>query len=130
VIEEPENGRVLVLPPLGTKTEPPANATPEERFQLELTWNKATRRKLVANWKGALRDANLSVPESGTLKIVEVSPGERVIVLPRIELVPEPFVHDDCHRFAEGTSRYEIEPAFFQPSRNNHVFGWYTTSGS
>ena len=33
-------------------------------------------------------------------------------------------------RFAEGTSRYEIEPAFFQPSRKSHVFGWYTTSGS
>jgi hypothetical protein len=30
----------------------------------------------------------------------------------------------------EGTSRYEIEPAFFQPSRNSHVLGWYTTSGS
>ena len=35
-----------------------------------------------------------------------------------------------CHRFAEGTSRYEIAPAFFQPSRKSHVLGWYTTSGS
>jgi hypothetical protein len=35
-----------------------------------------------------------------------------------------------CQRFAEGTSRYEIEPAFFHPSRKSQVFGWYTTSGS
>jgi hypothetical protein len=26
-----------------------------------------------------------------------------------------------CHRFAEGTSRYEIVPAFFQPARKSHV---------
>ena len=35
-----------------------------------------------------------------------------------------------CQRFAEGMSWYEIEPAFFQPARKSHVFGWYTTSGS
>jgi hypothetical protein len=34
------------------------------------------------------------------------------------------------HRLADGTSRHEIAPAFFQPSRKSHVFGWYTTSGS
>jgi hypothetical protein len=32
--------------------------------------------------------------------------------------------------FGDGMSRQEIAPAFFQPSLNNQVFGWYTTSGS
>jgi hypothetical protein len=32
--------------------------------------------------------------------------------------------------FADGTSRQEIDPDFFQPSRSSQVLGWYTTSGS
>ena len=31
---------------------------------------------------------------------------------------------------ADGTSWHEIAPAFFQPTRRSHVFGWYTISGS
>jgi len=37
---------------------------------------------------------------------------------------------EDYRCFADGTSRQEIDPAFFQPSLNSHVLGWYTTSGS
>src|SRR5262245_28824802 len=32
--------------------------------------------------------------------------------------------------FADGTSRTEIGPCIFQLSRNSHVRGWYTISGS
>ena len=30
----------------------------------------------------------------------------------------------------DGTSRYEIAPAFAQPTRSSQVLGWYTTRGS
>jgi hypothetical protein len=34
-----------------------------------------------------------------------------------------------AQRLAEGTSRVEIvAPCFFQPSRSNHVLGWYTST--
>ena len=32
--------------------------------------------------------------------------------------------------FADGTSWHEIDPAFFQPSLNSHVLGWYVIRGS
>ena len=32
--------------------------------------------------------------------------------------------------FADGTSRYEIRPCFFQPVRRSHVVGRRTSNGS
>jgi len=36
----------------------------------------------------------------------------------------------EIYSLADGTSRYEIVPVFFQPSLNNQVLGWYTMRGS
>lgn len=94
VVEEPADGRVLVLPPFtGTQVAPPADASVEARFLLELTWNRKLRQRVVANWRSALRAANLPVPERGTLRVIEPRAGERVIVLPRTAMVPERLVH-------------------------------------
>lgn len=46
----------------------------------------------------------------------------------RFQICNPPATYLGC--LADGTSWQEIDPDFFQPSRSNHVRGWYTTSGS